>query len=235
MNYQNYRNGCIGGWTGLILSYPCDTIKSHYQITKSNNMIKCSVNLVKKNGFSCLFKGIKAPFFGVSFKKSLVFGTYEFANTKLKNNFMSGVIAGVVCSSIVTPVEYIKINQQVNQKINLNDMYKGFRPTLVIEGLGFGIYFSSYYFMKQEHDSLFSCFIKGGLSGGFSCIFIYPVDLIKSNIQAGLYNNEFGFIKHRYNEQGLSSFYKGFSLALLRAIPLHAGVCLGYECAKKYL
>ena len=31
------------------------------------------------------------------------------------------------------------------------------------------------------------------------------------------------------------NFYKGLNLALLRAIPLHAGVFLGYELSKKYL
>ena len=30
------------------------------------------------------------------------------------------------------------------------------------------------------------------------------------------------------------NFYKGFNLAILRALPLHGGVFFGYELAKKH-
>jgi hypothetical protein len=35
--------------------------------------------------------------------------------------------------------------------------------------------------------------------------------------------------------QGVRNFYNGFNLAILRAMPLHGGVFLGYELAKKYI
>jgi hypothetical protein len=33
---------------------------------------------------------------------------------------------------------------------------------------------------------------------------------------------------------GCRNFYKGFSLAIMRAMPLHGGVFLGYEMSKSY-
>ena len=40
------------------------------------------------------------------------------------------------------------------------------------------------------------------------------------------------FIKDVYKTKGILGFYRGFNLALLRCIPLHGGVFLGYETTK---
>ena len=62
------------------------------------------------------------------------------------------------------------------------------------------------------------------------------MDLIKTKIQS---SNEKIQIKqvinNIYNNGGLINFYKGFSLACMRCMPLHGGVFLGYEMSKKYL
>ena len=68
--------------------------------------------------------------------------------------------------------------------------------------------------------------------------------LIKTNYQSN--NNELTLpntIKKIWSSnndsnniiRGFRNFYKGFSLAIMRAMPLHGGVFLGYETAKKYL
>ena len=35
--------------------------------------------------------------------------------------------------------------------------------------------------------------------------------------------------------QGVKNYYRGFGLAILRAMPLHGGVFLGYELSKTHL
>lgn len=42
-------------------------------------------------------------------------------------------------------------------------------------------------------------------------------------------------IKKIYIQDGFKGFYRGFSYALMRALPLHGGVFLGYEYSKKLL
>ena len=67
-------------------------------------------------------------------------------------------------------------------------------------------------------------------------IFIYPSDLIKTKMQDvnnNLKLNE--IILDVYKKNGLKGFYKGFHFAAARAIPLHAGVFLGYELSKKVI
>jgi hypothetical protein len=79
----------------------------------------------------------------------------------------------------------------------------------------------------------------GSISGITSWIFIYPSDLIKTRYQAvkesNIINSIPSVIKNIYGREGLRGFYRGFSLAIMRAIPLHGGVFLGYEYSKKML
>ena len=95
---------------------------------------------------------------------------------------------------------------------------------------GFGIYFTVYNHLNNNYNkdsSLLKNFIFGSLSGLSAWIFIYPSDIVKTNMQH--------IIRTIYNMGGLLNFYKGFSLAIMRAMPLHGGVFLGYELSKKLI
>ena len=73
----------------------------------------------------------------------------------------------------------------------------------------------------------------GGISGAVSWTFIYPADIIKTHKQK---NSEYTYsqiIKNINNQYGMRGFYRGFSFSLMRAVPLHAGVFLGYEAFMK--
>ena len=79
-------------------------------------------------------------------------------------------------------------------------------------------------------------FWYGALAGTASWVFIYPQDRIKTHMQAARHQ-KIGFIeafKHIHNSEGLTSFYRGFHLALLRAIPLHATAFTTFELCKQY-
>ena len=68
--HNNYCYGAISGMTGIILSHPIDTIKTHIQ---TGNNFK-TFNITIPN----LYKGILSPLIGVGFEKAIVFGTYNF-------------------------------------------------------------------------------------------------------------------------------------------------------------
>ncbi len=229
-----YIKGCISGMTGIILSHPVDSIKTHYQTQKNNNIkFKYSV--------SNLYKGITSPLFGVGLEKALVFGTYNYVKNISNNIPLSGAISGLVASIIVSPYERIKIMKQTNQKIILsnclkpNFIFKGLSATFTREIPGFAIYFSTYEGLKNHFYnnsnsnsntsiSIPASFIFGGISGITAWIFIYPQDRIKTIIQSQTNKTNIrDIIKNIYNTGGLKQFYKGFSFAALRAILLHSG------------
>lgn len=228
--------GTVGGMFGTILSHPFDTARIMIQTNKPMKLKK-------------LYNGLLPPLFGIGLEKSLVFGTFytlnKYENTRELSTFTKGTISGFVSTLVVSPVEKVKILLQTNQynslwsyiksghivKNGVGSLYCGWTATLFREVPGYGLYFLCYENIKRENDALFQTFWKGSLSGMFAWTFIYPSDYVKTVVQssADSYRN---VICNIWEKNGLKGFYKGSGLALLRCIPLHGGVFVGYEIMK---
>jgi hypothetical protein len=160
-------------------------------------------------------------------------------------NGISGAVAGVAASFVVTPYERIKILLQTQQTISNKELYnhknlfKGLSATFTREGPGFMFYFVTYDLIKQKvykgKYTTFGSFCAGGISGAVAWCFIYPQDMVKTKIQSqiGIGKSATQIIKDIYNEGGLLGFYKKFHWALFRAVPLHAGTFATMEYLKK--
>lgn len=252
MSNNDFLYGLYGGFIGTLVSHPFDTIKTRIQ---SNTV----TNLSQALKMGKLYSGITPPLVGIMLEKSIVFGFYEKSKQFGFNNFWSGIIGGFASTVIVTPVDRLKINFQNNELkmnsietvkkvLNPKNLYKGFTPTIFRETPGFGIYFSTYNYLKNKfpaNDNIGKTFAYGALSGLSAWCFIYPSDLIKTNYQSE-HSNGLSLIdttKKIWSEsnssnkitKGISNFYRGFHFAILRAMPLHGGVFMGYELAKKYI
>lgn len=227
---DQYVFGGIAGMCGVITTHPLDTIKTNIQNGTPVKIPK-------------LYRGLIPPLLGVGIEKAIVFGTYnlalrQFSEKDRQSNLaigISGGISGLGASIIVTPVERIKIRLQTNGDLNPqmfkpNELFRGLSATFTREVPGFAIYFLTFENLKKHYypDTNMTkkgSFFSGGLSGALSWLFIYPQDLIKTQIQASPNNKNISFIsvaKTIYKERGLYGFYRGFSLALIRAVPLHA-------------
>lgn len=235
INMRHYLEGGLAGMVGLILSHPFDTIKTYIQ--KGSRPPNYSMKT--------LYRGVGAPLVGVSLEKAVVFGTYHNTQNYIQSIAISGALAGLTASLIVTPVDRIKILLQINQNRlehipNIRYIYQGLTVTFTREMPGFAIYFTVYDFLKRtfytnKKITTPSAFIFGALSGLTAWCFIYPQDCIKTRIQAMEHHNKtyLTLIKDIYKIGGLGYFYKGFSLALLRALPLHAGTFATMEYLQK--
>uniref|UniRef100_A0A6C0EB98 Mitochondrial carrier protein n=1 Tax=viral metagenome TaxID=1070528 RepID=A0A6C0EB98_9ZZZZ len=226
--------GCVGGFVGTMISHPIDTIKTRIQTTFTLSQA------LKLRQF---YSGITSPLIGIPLEKSIVFGVCDIAKSYNLNSFCSGVLAGFTSVLIVTPVEYFKINSQNMHSIKLTsiklkNVYRGIIPTICRESLGYGIYFTTYDTLTQNYNSeksLWKCFIFGGITGITSWAVIFPTDAVKTVMQdtnSGSKNTG-DIIRSIYKQKGVMGFYKGFNFAIMRAIPLHAGVFAGYELSKQ--
>lgn len=235
MDIKEFIAGTIGGGFGTLLSHPFDTIRIKLQTETNKNLLQ----IIKENKIKNLYQGLSPPLFGISLEKAVVFGTYyNLEKNPILNNkydgIFNGFIAGFISTLVVTPVERFKIALQTNQSIKnikLNSLFNGWYATIFRESPGYAIYFQTYQYLKNYQDKPF---INGCLAGSNAWLFIYPSDRIKTLVQ----NNNQSYkntIKQIYFNEGIKGFYRGFSLALLRCIPLHGGVFYGYEFIKKYL
>jgi hypothetical protein len=128
---------------GIAASHPFDTIKTNIQKRQV-------INYNIRN----LYKGVAAPLFGVGLEKAIVFGTYETTRKYTNSDFISGGLAGLTASFVVTPFERIKILLQTDQKIEKNMinrkfLFQGLSATFYRETPGFAIYFSTYNYLKN--------------------------------------------------------------------------------------
>ena len=127
-------------------------------------------------------------------------------------------------------------------------LFQGLSATFTREVPGFSIYFSTYNYLKSSHlirtgdleIPIYMAFMYGGMSGAMSWFGIYPQDLIKTRMQSQVVSSKhprpsfFNTAKQIYMADGLKGFFKGFHLALMRAVPLHAGTFCMMEIMKKY-
>lgn len=257
--FKDFISGGFGGLCGITVSHPFDTIRVIYQEGNYKNMIECTKNIYKESGFYGFYRGILPPLIGVALEKCFLFGSYD--NFK-KNNpfiqdnkrdtynniFMSGIFSGLIATTVVTPVEKVKILLQNKKDMSIIDIirksckggtcgiYNGWTATLFREVPGYGIYFTSYEYLKNTFGMpyFYTPMIYGSVCGIMAWLFIYPADPIKTKMQ----NNSIGFknaLQIILKADGIMGLYRGMSLALFRAVPLHGGVFMGYELCNKYI
>lgn len=236
-NSRNFLYGGISGVFGVCISHPFDTIKTNIQ---NGNKISIKSNI---NTLKFLYRGIIPPIIGVGFEKAIVFGTYEFFNNKMNENEfntaripIAGALSGLVASFVVTPFERFKILLQTGANINFSyrTLFRGLSATFTRETPGFAIYFSTFEYLKGKTNGdlkPYMSFLYGATAAVASWIFIYPQDKIKTIIQANQKSN-ITFLSCFKNLIKNGDAYRGFSLALMRAIPLHAATFMMMEILK---
>jgi len=175
-----------------------------------------------------------------------------------------GAFTGFVSSFIVSPTELVKIQMQTQNNASetayrssshaarsilsnhgIQGLYRGFISTCFRQSLGFSVYFSSYntikdhlrYHLGAEHVWL-SSILAGGVSGSFSWSVVYPLDYIKSRIQAiplsttTISRTELSIwsvAKNTIQQQGWKSLYRGLGITVLRAFPVNGIIFPTYE------
>eukprot|EP01137_Pigoraptor_chileana_P009048 Opistho-2@56722 len=180
--------------------------------------------------------------------------------------YVCGAAAGIANSAIAIPVEHIRIRMQVqrnkpgeaapyNGSIDcvkkvwnnhgVTGLYRGTLSTLVREFQGYGGYFLVYEwatrnFIPEGKKSTLPILACGAIAGFGYWLPIFPVDVIKSKLQADSlsspkYSGTVDCIRKTFAEEGIRGFYRGLTPCVLRAIPASASTFLAFEVAMKLL
>lgn len=175
-----------------------------------------------------------------------------------RNQFLAGATAGAIQTVVCCPMELAKTRMQMQGtgvKTGYKKMYKnsfdcllrlykheglrgvnrGMVTTLVRETPAFGVYFLSYDLLTRslgcEPDARFlipKLLFAGGMAGVTSWVCNYPVDVIKSRLQAdgvggvNQYSSIADCIRQSVRKEGYMVFTRGLTSTLLRAFPVNA-------------
>ncbi|KAM7230502.1 hypothetical protein CapIbe_017992 [Capra ibex] len=170
------------------------------------------------------------------------------------NQFLAGAAAGAIQCVICCPMELAKTRLQLQEagpartyrgpldclaqiyrQEGLRGVNRGMASTLLRETPSFGVYFLTYDVLTralgcEPGDRLLvpKLLLAGGTSGIASWLSTYPVDVIKSRLQAdGLqgaprYRGIVDCVQQSYRDEGWRVFTRGLASTLLRAFPVNA-------------
>lgn len=137
--------------------------------------------------------------------------------------------------------------RQILRTQGITGAYRGLVLTLFRDAPAFGIYFATYDVLtttvlpvKEEGPNMsmkdFSCaLIAGGFAGVSSWLFTYPIDVVKSCMQADgrhgkmTYSGPIDCCLKLYRADGITPFFRGLSPCLVRAFPVNAVTFVGVK------
>ncbi|XP_016382659.1 mitochondrial basic amino acids transporter isoform X3 [Sinocyclocheilus rhinocerous] len=232
--------GCIGGAAGVLVGHPFDTVKM--------------LGLYKGIGSPMMgLTFINAIVFGMQGNAMRVLGT----DTPL-HQFLAGAAAGFIQCVICCPMELAKTRMQmqgtgeksasrkmyrnsldclirIHRKEGVRGINRGMVTTVIRETPGFGVYFLAYDTLTRtlgcdaEADYIIpKLLLAGGMAGMASWISTYPVDVIKSRLQAdgvggaNRYDGIVDCVRQSWRREGWRTFTRGLTSTLLRAFPVNA-------------
>jgi hypothetical protein len=134
------------------VTVPIDVIKTKIQTSpdlNKNSMLSMTRQIIAKDGFSILFKGLGATIIGYAIQGSLKYGFYEVFKViirKFSENFdfhldkvllfmLAGALAEFIGSTFLCPFETARIRTVANPKFS-NNMINCLNKIVINEGIG---------------------------------------------------------------------------------------------------
>jgi hypothetical protein len=226
--------GPIAGIVESICMQPLDTMK----VLKQSNQYTNAKDLLKTP--RVLYKGL-GPFTSQMmvkyFLRFTAFDVFKSKNGNMLHNFGAGIAAGFTESLFITPFELVKTNLQTTNNKDASKvikeiyyqkgipgLYRGFSTTAIRQCTNQAFNFSIYYKLRHafiaenEKPSMFQIIPFTLFSSSIGPIVTSPVDTIKTRFMNPKYSYKsiFEAAKDMVKTEGISSFYKGIGLRLLR-------------------
>ncbi|KAH8329301.1 hypothetical protein KR074_007350, partial [Drosophila pseudoananassae] len=223
---------------------------------KYKGTFHCLKMILQKDGFKGIYRGISSPIGGIGLVNAIVFGVYGNVQrysgepNALLTHFYAGSIAGISQSFVCAPMELAKTRLQLSKNIDsgikfngpihclrhifktegIRGTFKGLVATILRDIPGFAGYFVTYEYIMAQHSNPGVSFtlLAGGCAGMASWIFCYPLDVVKTHMQADALGKEAkytGFVDcavKGYKHEGIQYFVRGLNSTLIRAFPMNA-------------
>lgn len=182
---------------------------------------------------------------------------------------LAGVGTGALQSLILSPVELVKIQLQLKttgkhihrnegpmsmarrilQTEGLRGIYRGLSITVLRDAPAHGVYFWTYEYTREQlhpgcrksgQETLGTMLVAGGLAGVASWVCCYPLDVIKSRLQAQSaqvekYHGIVDCFHKSVREEGYSVLWRGLGTAVARAFIVNGAIFSAYELALRFM
>lgn len=233
MNDNVLISSFLAGSVQTLIGHPFDTIKTRIQIFKGSYRESIS-RIYKKEGVRSFYKGYLPPLIAGCFQNSFLFTTENIFQNYYSNSFLTGFLSGGFTAFLLSPAELIKchIQSEKNKVLSIKQVFKklkdkkinlftGLTSTIIRDSIGLGIYFGTYNNLQTYYNNPF---LNGGISGIFSWIASYPIDLVKTKKQ--MYNSPY---KQIFSKIKPKEYVRGMNIVLIRSFLVNASIFYTYE------
>ncbi|KAG6527902.1 mitochondrial arginine transporter BAC2-like [Zingiber officinale] len=148
----------------------------------------------------------------------------------------------------------IEMAREIIRKEGVKGIYRGLMITILRDAPAHGVYFWSYEYAREKlhpgcrkngQESLGTMLVAGGLAGVASWIVCYPLDVVKSRLQAQSmpeagqpppkYNGIVDCFRKSVREEGVAVLFRGLGTAVTRAFLVNGAIFTAYELALRSL
>nr|XP_003705332.1 PREDICTED: mitochondrial basic amino acids transporter-like isoform X1 [Megachile rotundata] len=245
--------GCAGIMVGYPLdTIKVHMQTQDYRKPKYKGNWHCFRTILAEESVAGFYRGMSSPVAGVAVVNAIIFGIYGQTQRhipdpdSLRSHFIAGALAGIAQSPICSPIELAKTRMQLQasssrfsgpaqclwhtyQQEGYRGVFRGLNITFLREAPSFGTYFLTYEALTRTSGpgavSTPCMLLAGGIAGSASWIISYPLDVLKSRIQAidgHRYNGMMDCLRQSIKTEGYSCLYRGLSSTILRAFPTNA-------------
>lgn len=183
---------------------------------------------------------------------------------------LGGFGTGALQSLILSPVELLKIRLQLKQNphmglstekgpVNLaktilkteglRGLYRGLTITVLRDAPAHGLYFWTYEYIREKlhpgcrktgQESLNTMLVAGGLAGVASWVSCYPLDVVKTRLQAQTissmkYSGIVDCFRKSVEKDGYGVLWRGLGTAVARAFVVNGAIFAAYELSLRCL
>lgn len=197
---------------------------------------------LRKEQPSMLRDGVCGGFTGLI--SALIMCPTEHIKTRLQTQHKSNVTASNQPGEVIYRNGF-HATKHIYENYGITGLFRGTAATALRQSPSFAVYFTVYNSLKDkaaayEKDSLLISMAAGGIAGSLSWAVVYPVDLIKSRIQAmpldSHLNHSISAMTRQFvQENGWRALYRGFWLTVIRAFPVNGVIFPTYEVVLRTL
>ncbi|KAK7335940.1 hypothetical protein VNO80_28087 [Phaseolus coccineus] len=179
---------------------------------------------------------------------------------------LGGFCSGAIQSMLLSPVELVKIRVQLQntgkskkgpmgvakniwKMEGLGGIYRGVGITMLRDAPAHGLYFWTYEYAREKlhpgcrrsgEESLNTMLVSGGLAGVVSWVLSYPLDVIKTRLQAQTpstqkYRGILDCLRKSVREEGYEVLWRGLGTAVTRAFVVNGAIFSAYEITLRCL
>jgi len=154
---------------------------------------------------------------------------------------LAGFCGGIARGLVEGPFEYIKTRRQVAKHWFIREVFTGSGPTVFRNSILFGLFVSWMDLEKLVSKKYFGLanglppFFAGALCANLSWAAVWPIDVVKSQIQSGKFEGRSFFSLFVMNLKSPSALYRGILPGLMRSTIANGCSMVVYTKILQYL